>query len=158
IGVLRSALLLPDLSMSETTNEVVVHHAGGLHVRVNDRRADEAESSVLEVLAERIGLRRSCRNLSHRLPTIELWLTVDEAPTIRIEASKLLLDGQKRAGVAYRGFDLLPIADDLWVGYKFLDIPLGVARNFCRIEFVECAAIALSFFQHERPVQSRLRT
>ena len=44
-----------NLSITETVDEVIVHHADRLHVRINDRGADEAESPALEILAERIG-------------------------------------------------------------------------------------------------------
>ena len=44
------------LSISETADEVVVHHADRLHVRIDDGRTDEAESAPLEILAERVGL------------------------------------------------------------------------------------------------------
>ena len=43
------------LSISETADEVVVHHADRLHVRIHDGRTDEAESAPLEILAERVG-------------------------------------------------------------------------------------------------------
>ena len=45
--------------VSEATHEVIVDHARGLHVRVHDRRADELEAALLQVLAERIRLRRA---------------------------------------------------------------------------------------------------
>ena len=44
-----------NLSIPETVDEVIVHHPDSLHVRINDRRADEAESPNFEILAERIG-------------------------------------------------------------------------------------------------------
>jgi hypothetical protein len=43
------------LSISEAADEVVVHHADRLHVRIHDGRTDEAESALLEILAERVG-------------------------------------------------------------------------------------------------------
>jgi hypothetical protein len=52
----RSTLLtLPDLPITKTIDEVIVYHSNRLHVRINDRRADEAEPPVLEVLAECVG-------------------------------------------------------------------------------------------------------
>jgi hypothetical protein len=44
-----------DLSISETTDKVIVHHADRLHMRVNDGRTDEAESTALQILTERVG-------------------------------------------------------------------------------------------------------
>lgn len=46
---------LPNLSVSETVDDVIVHHADCLHVRVNDGRTDEAEPAAFEILAERVG-------------------------------------------------------------------------------------------------------
>ena len=54
----RGSLLSPDplnLSIPVTADEVIVHHADRLHVRIDHRRTDEAESAVLEILAERVG-------------------------------------------------------------------------------------------------------
>src|SRR5260370_26716161 len=88
----RSSLsILPDLSITETIDEVIVYHSDGLHVGINDCRTNETESAMLEVLAERIGLDRSRGNLSHDLPPVKLWLSVNETPPIRLEPSKLFL-------------------------------------------------------------------
>jgi hypothetical protein len=46
-----------NLSIAKTINNMVVHHAESLHVCIDDRRTDEGESSLFEVLAERIGFR-----------------------------------------------------------------------------------------------------
>src|SRR6266404_1335435 len=46
---------LPDLTITETIDEVIVYHADGLHMSVHDRRTNETESAMLEVPAECIG-------------------------------------------------------------------------------------------------------
>src|SRR5882672_9625842 len=148
--------MLLDLSIAEAIDEVVVHHANHLHVRIDDRRTNETESSTLEVLAECIRLRRSRRNLPHRLPSIELGTSLDKSPAIGIETPELLLDLEKCARVAHRGFDLHPVANDLRIRSKVLNLFLGVARDFLRIEFVERAAITFPLLQHDRPAQSGL--
>src|SRR5580700_4734718 len=94
-----SLTILPDLPITETIDEVIVYHSNGLHVGIHDRRTNETESATLKVLAERIGLDRSRGNLSHDLPAIKLWLSVNETPAIGVEASKLFLDFEKRACV-----------------------------------------------------------
>ena len=43
-----------DLAIPVTVDEVIVDHPDGLHVRVHDRRADEAETTLFQVAAERI--------------------------------------------------------------------------------------------------------
>jgi hypothetical protein len=47
----------PNLSIAETVDEVIVHHADPLHVRINDGRTNEAESPLLEILAKRVRFR-----------------------------------------------------------------------------------------------------
>ena len=81
--------ILPELPITETIDEMIVYHSNGLHVGIHDRRTNETESAKLKVLAERIGFDRSCGNLPHDLPPVKLWLSVNETPAIRVEASKL---------------------------------------------------------------------
>src|SRR5438105_4207923 len=110
----RSSLpILPELPITETIDEVIVYHSNGLHVGIHGRRTNETESATLKVLAERIGLDRSRGNLSHDLPPVKRWLSVNETPAIGVEASKLFLDFEKRACVAHCGLDLHSVANDL---------------------------------------------
>src|SRR5258705_4509061 len=102
--------------MSETVNQVVVHHANGLHVRIYHRRSDEAEPAALEIAAEGIRLGGRARNLTHRVPSVLPWATIDELPTVRVEAPVFLLHRQKRSRILHGGSNLHPIADDLLVG------------------------------------------
>src|SRR5258708_103072 len=155
LGIL---LLLPDLPIAKTMDDVIVHHSNRLHVRINDRRADEAESPVLQVFAECVGFGRSRWYLPRSLPVIELGPPADKTPAVGVEVLEPVLDFEKCACIAHCGFDLHPVANDLRIGCKVLDFSLGVARDFLRIEFVERAAIPFPLFQHERPVQSGLRT
>src|ERR1700737_1095022 len=97
-----------DLPITETIDEVIVHHSDGLHVRISDRRADEAESPVLEILAECLGFGRSRRNLARSFPAVELGPSADEMPTVRVKVPELLLDLKKCACVVHCGFDLHP--------------------------------------------------
>src|SRR3984893_9633475 len=106
-----SLLILPDLAITETIDEVIVYHSNRLHVRINDRRADEAESPVLEVLAECVGFGRSRRNLSYRLPSVNLGPPADKTPAVGVKLPELFLDFEQCAGVAHCGFDLHPVAN-----------------------------------------------
>src|SRR6266446_1172112 len=153
----RSSLpTLPDLPITETIGEVIVYHSNRLHVRINDRRADEAESPMLEILAECLGLRRSRWNLPRSLPVVQLGLPADKTPAVGVKTPELFADCEKCACVPHGGLDLHPVANDLRVGAKTLDSSLGVARDLRRIELVERAAIAFALFQDERPVQAGL--
>src|ERR1700726_2916769 len=74
----RSSLpILPDLPITETIDEVIVYHSNGLHVGIHDRRTNETESATLKVLAERIGFDKIGRNLSHDVPPVKLWRSVN---------------------------------------------------------------------------------
>ena len=46
----------PDLGIPEAIDHVVVHHAHGLHVRLDDGRTDEPEPALPKVLAESVRL------------------------------------------------------------------------------------------------------
>ena len=105
--------MLPELPITETIDEMIVYHSNGLHVGIHDRRTNETESAMLEVLAEPIGFGRSCRDLSHDLPPVKPWLSVNETPAIGVEAAKLFLDFEKCACVAHGGLDLDSVANDL---------------------------------------------
>jgi hypothetical protein len=51
-------LIVPlHLAVSETVDEMVVHHPDRLHVGVDDGRSDEAETALLQILAESVGLK-----------------------------------------------------------------------------------------------------
>src|SRR5258707_15836805 len=87
-----SPLILPDLPITKTIDEVIVHHSNRLHVRINDSRADEAKSAVLEVLAECFRFGRSRRNLPRSLPVVKLGPSLDKTPAIGIETPELFLN------------------------------------------------------------------
>jgi hypothetical protein len=63
---------MPDLPITEAIDEVIVYHSNHLHVRINDRGADEAESSVLKIFAECVRFWRSRWNLPHDLPPVTI--------------------------------------------------------------------------------------
>jgi hypothetical protein len=59
------------LSVSETTGQVVVHEPRRLHERIANRRSDELETPLDQVLAHRLGLGAHDRNLSLRFPAVD---------------------------------------------------------------------------------------
>src|ERR1700733_6335728 len=54
VGALDDRIQPPNLSISKTVDEVIVHHANRLHVRIDDGRTNEAESPAFEILAKRV--------------------------------------------------------------------------------------------------------
>ena len=60
-----NSLLARDGLVPKASHQVVVHHADGLHVGVDDRAADELEAALFEVLAQGVGfLRRGGQSAS----------------------------------------------------------------------------------------------
>src|SRR5579859_2036130 len=134
---------------------MVVDHSRGLHQRVANRGADEAEAALRQVFAQCVGLFRARRNLA--LPGVLFRFAIDKAPDVRVEAAKFLLRLQERTGVADGGSDLQAIADDAGVSEQLPHFLCPVAGHFFGIESVEYFLIALPFAQHGVPAQSRLR-
>ena len=87
---------LQEFLIAEASDEVIVYQARRLHVRVRDRWPDEAESPLLEILAECFGFGRSCRDLSGSFPAAEFGLSVNEPPAVGVKNAELLLDLEKR--------------------------------------------------------------
>src|SRR5437773_3446935 len=91
----RGSSAATHLAVPEAADQVIVDHARGLHERVADRRADEAEAPPPQLRAHRVRLRRARRHVLHASPAIVNGLTVDEPPDVRVEAAKLALHGEK---------------------------------------------------------------
>src|SRR5438067_636561 len=70
-------------------DKVVVDHAARLHERVADRRADEFETALQEILAQRVALRRACGKFFHRATAIHERAAADELPEVAVEAAEL---------------------------------------------------------------------
>src|SRR5260370_42448686 len=82
---------LEDLTMSKAVDDVVVDHPDGLHVRIDDGRADEGEATALQILAHGVGLSGASGNVPYGSPAVLDRATVDEAPLVRVEAAELRL-------------------------------------------------------------------
>src|SRR5262245_5478874 len=115
--------------MAEAGLRVVVGHADRLHVGVHDRRADELEAALQQVLAQRVRLRR----LRGDLASLEDdRLAADEAPDVGVEAAEFLLHGEKGQRVGFRRPDLEAIPDDAGIAHQRLQFPGGEAGNLLR--------------------------
>src|SRR5260370_41021258 len=91
---------------------MVVDHPDCLHVPVNHGGSDEAESTPLEIAAERVGLPCGGGDLPHGVPTILSRAALDELPGIQVKAAALLLHPQKRARGLHPGGALHAVAYD----------------------------------------------
>jgi len=130
---------------------MVVDHAGRLHERVADGRADEPESRLLQRLAHRLGHRRGRGHLARLAPGVLTRPAVDEAPEEGLETRTRVAKREARAGVADRRLDLETIADDPRVGEQALDAPRAVACDPLRVEAVERAAVVLALGEDRVP-------
>ena len=70
---------------------MVIDHPDRLHVRVDDRRTDEAEASAFEIPAHGVRLGAARRDLPDGSPAVLERATFDEPPLVRIEAAELVL-------------------------------------------------------------------
>ena len=92
----RSSLQFP---IAETRYEVIVHQSDGLHEGITNRRADEGEAALGEILAHRIGLRSASRHLLQSPPAVLELPAARESPNVSVEAAELLLHGEKGLGI-----------------------------------------------------------
>src|SRR5262249_44067557 len=144
------------LTPSETAAQVVVHHAGGLHESVADRRAHESEASPEQIPAHRprrVGLGRA---VAMSAPRVLRRVAADELPDVGIEASVLALHRQERPRIGDRGVDLRPVADDALVVHEPAYPRRGVARDLLRVESVERLPVRLALSQDGGPAEPGL--
>src|SRR6476646_4931700 len=78
-------------SISITVDYVIVDHADRLHVCVDDRRSNEAETAALEIAAECVRFGGRCRNLTQRFPPILPRPALDASQAVRVKASVFVL-------------------------------------------------------------------
>src|SRR5207244_3711045 len=90
------------LTLAETAHDVVIDHADGLHVRVDDGGTDESEATAFQVLAEGVGLVRPRWDVFELSGAILSRPPVDETPLISGEAPELVLHLQEGPGVLDR--------------------------------------------------------
>src|SRR2546430_17341226 len=91
---------------------MIIFHAGRLHQRVADSRADKFESALNEVAAHGVGFRCACRDLSHSPPTILLRFVADKAPEVTVETAVLFANREKGVRILDRRRNLKSVAHD----------------------------------------------
>ena len=79
------------MHVAEAGGEVVVDHAGGLHVGVDDGGADEVEAAVFEVFAEGVGEGGAGGDFFEGLPGIlEGAARLTKAPDVGVEGGEFV--------------------------------------------------------------------
>src|SRR3989454_5730759 len=151
-------LPLSSLPIFKTSYHVIVHHAGRLHVRVTDRRADELEAALLQVLGQGVGLRRGRPDGFSSHPIAVAHCPVArEAPDVPIETAVLLLHVEKPPRVGDGRFDFQAITDDTRVSHQACNVSLAESRHFPHIEVLECLPEIVALAQDGNPAQPRLK-
>jgi hypothetical protein len=143
--------------MAEARDDVVVDHAHRLHEGIGPRRAEEPEATSDELLADPLGLRRDRGDLRQLPPPVVPRLSPDEVPEERPEASELLPDLQRGAGVRDDRPDLLAVPYDAGVLHQLLDPRVVEGGDLPQIVVREGVAIAAPLLEHELPVEPGLR-
>jgi len=143
--------------VAETPGDVVVDHARGLHVRVDDGAADELEAARFEVLAEPVGFPGGRRNVGVLPETVLDGPAVDEAPDIVAEGSELVPDLEECPGVTDGRLDLEPIPYDPGVLQNLVDPLIRKAGNLLGVEVSEQPTVAVTLVEDRRPAQPGLR-
>jgi len=141
------------LGVAETIDNVVIDHAHGLHVGVDDGRPDEVETPTLEVLAEPRRLLGDSGDLRERRKVILPWLSSDESPLVGGEATQLVLELQEGLGILDGGLDLQPVADNAWVSKQFFHLAGGEAGDTLGLEALERFQVRGAFAEDRAPAE-----
>jgi hypothetical protein len=148
---------LPAGLMTKAPDDVIVDEARCLHVRVDDRTANELKAAFLEVLAKRIGLRRRRRNIRVLFEVILDGLGAHKLPDVFAETAKFFLHGEKRPGIRYGRVHLETIAHDARVQQQFFNALVRKASDLYRVKVSECLTVAFTLVEYRRPAEARLR-
>src|SRR5690348_5604252 len=100
------------LAVAEAGDEMVVHHAHGLHEGVTDGRPHEAEAPLRERRAHRVRLAGAGGEIAQRAPVELLGLPTHEAPEKIAERAVFFLEVEECPGIADGRVHFLAIADD----------------------------------------------
>jgi len=147
---------LPDLSVPEAIDRVIVYHAHRLHEGVADRRSDEFEASTQQIAAEGVRLRRARGHLAERAPEVHPGCSANKAPHVDIETPEFPLNREESFCVVYRAADLEAVANDARVPEQAIDSCWGEACYSHRIETDKCVSIGFPLLEDRLPAQASL--
>jgi len=143
--------------VAETTHQVIVDQAGGLHQGVDDGGADKAEAAFLQVLAPCRGLWGYGRHLAVGLPLVADRRAANKLPGVGVEGAKFVLHFQKGLRVGNGRGDFQAVTDDPGIGQK-LPHSFGIEqRDFSGVKPAENFTVTLALFQDGIPAEACLR-
>ena len=116
---------------------MVIYHARGLHVSVQDCRADKGKATLFHILAELVRNRAHRWNIPNRLSPILYRCAIYKTPDVIRETPHLLLNCQKGDCILARPIDLESISDDSRILQNLVELFVGVTSNFFYVEVVE---------------------
>src|SRR5689334_7114496 len=93
-------------SVPEAVDRMVVHQSRRLHERVADGGPDKAKTTLLQVLAHRVGLGCRRRDLAVTTAVTLQRSSPDEAPDVSIERAFRLGNAQEGGGIRNGALDL----------------------------------------------------
>ena len=117
---------ISQVAVTETIDQVIVHHTHGLHVGVADGAAHELETSPFQVLAQSIRFKAFGGDFPDRLPSILFRLIPNESPDIVVKRAELVLHKQKQFRILDGSLDLQRVADDPGILQQTLSLFLAV--------------------------------
>ena len=139
-------------------DEVIVHIADRLQMRVADRRPEKAEAALFHIFADRVREGRRGGDFAEGFPVVHNRLPVrQEAFQIGAEAAEFALHIEKTSRIGDRRPDLRAVADDAGILKQPFDIGFGERRDLLRIESGEGPPIVFAAAQDREPAQARLR-
>src|SRR6185295_9022100 len=151
-------LLTHELRVPVAGDEVVVHHADGLHEGVNDRRPTEFEAALFQLFG--YFLRKRCfdRNLALGAEAIDARLTVHKIPQKGGEARTLFHHLEPSARRQNGAVDFHLVSHDAGVFHQRSDFLFVVAGNFCGLKIGECFAKIVTLPQNRDPRKTGLES
>ena len=135
---------------------MIIHYTHGLQVGVNNCGTDETKTPLLQVAGDPVAQLTARRHLAARPPAVEDGRAPDPVPEIAAEGAELLLQGEKCPGVAHRGVDLQPVADDAGISQQRGAAACIEARHLDGIEAGEGLSIGRALAQDGGPRQPGL--
>ena len=112
---------------------MVVDHADGLEVRVDDRGTDEGEPARFQVPGDEVRELGARRDLLLTGPCVDHGFAARPFPEVGVEAAELLLDFRYRFALLMENRSS-PVADDALVREQALHVTRGKPGNAPRVE------------------------
>ena len=89
-------------SSYEAIGRMIVNQPYRLHVGIDDGASDKSETTLLEILRQRVAFWARGRNLRHTRPAIHFRFPINKLPDVAIERSELFLNCEKPLRVGHR--------------------------------------------------------